>query len=595
MNKKIILFWLLLSTLSVSARTLYLMPNTNWLKDGAKFAAYYFNGSDNGWSGLMNSVGNNTYSASVPDNYQNVIFVRLSSSTTTPSWDVKWNQTADLTVPTDGKNLYTIAEGAWDKGDGSWSTYGNGGGDNGDNDNPGDYSSAVPSECSDIMLQAFYWDSFKGGQSGDNYGKTTWPTLQSQAAEINQYFDLVWLAPSASSSDNNGYLPRDYSSQTSYHGTVGNLKQLINTFHGGNTKVLADVVINHCSNKSSWCDFQKFNFSDYGMFTPQSSWITKDDEGASKCSVGNNNDDGQESNRNYGAARDWDHKNSEVQAMCKAYLKWLMSNTKYDGFRYDYCVGFHVSHVNDYNQAAKPYFSVMEYWNGDVNTLKSRIDQAGKNSLVFDFANKYTALRDGIYQKNYSKLRNAGLRGVGYSKYAVTFVDNHDTFHRSGAQDVANKSDGSSINDASLMLQCNAYILSLPGVPCIFYPHWIKYKEQIKKMIDARRVAGIHSESSMSEEAGSGYYRATVYGKTGSVKLFLGSAANDAAPAGYTLALKADKVAMYYQGTGHAAAVEEVSGQKPATSTKKIVRNGQVLIEHNGKTYNLLGIEVGDN
>ena len=35
---------------------------------------------------------------------------------------------------------------------------------------------------------------------------------------------------------------------------------------------------------------------------------------------------------------------------------------KYDGFRYDYCKGFHNSHINDYNSAAKTYFSVMEYW-----------------------------------------------------------------------------------------------------------------------------------------------------------------------------------------------------------------------------------------
>ena len=94
--------------LSVSARTLYLKPNANWLQANAKFSIYYFSGSDNGWSSFMSSVGDNIYSADVPDSYQNVIFVRLSSTASAPSWDdnVKWNQTADLTVPSDGKNLY---------------------------------------------------------------------------------------------------------------------------------------------------------------------------------------------------------------------------------------------------------------------------------------------------------------------------------------------------------------------------------------------------------------------------------------------------------------------------------------------------------
>ena len=46
----------------------------------------------------------------------------MNPSTTANNWNNKWNQTADLVIPTDGKNLYTVAEGAWDKGAGTWST-----------------------------------------------------------------------------------------------------------------------------------------------------------------------------------------------------------------------------------------------------------------------------------------------------------------------------------------------------------------------------------------------------------------------------------------------------------------------------------------
>ena len=95
-------------------------------------------------------------------------------------------------------------------------------------------------------------------------------------------------------------------------------------------------------------------------------------------------------------------------------------------------------------------------------------------------------------------------------------------------------------------MRCNAYLLALPGVPCVFWPHWVKYKDEIKKMIDARRAAGIHSESTMEETAGSGWYRATVHGKKGHIRLMLGTAASDEAPQGYTQVIKGTDYAMYY-------------------------------------------------
>jgi hypothetical protein len=39
------------------------------------------------------------------------------------NWNNKWNQTADLKVPADGTNFYTVKEGTWDKGGGTWGVY----------------------------------------------------------------------------------------------------------------------------------------------------------------------------------------------------------------------------------------------------------------------------------------------------------------------------------------------------------------------------------------------------------------------------------------------------------------------------------------
>ena len=435
---------------------------------------------------------------------------------------------------------------------------------------PKDYDTAVPSQSEDIMLQGFYWDSYQD----KGFGDTRWNTLAQQVSEIGSYFTLIWLPPSAESNGGLGYIAKCYSNQNSSLGNSSELQSLIGALHGKGVRVIADIVINHCGNRSSWCDFNSMNFGTYGQFSPQSSWVTSDDEG--KCNPSGNKDDGQHE-ANYGAARDWDHKNTNVQAMCKAYTQWMKNVMLYDGFRYDYCGGFHTSHINDYNKAAKPYFSVMEYWYGDAAHLKSRIDDAGKNTLTFDFALKYNTFRDGIYKKSYTKCKNAGLRGKGYSKYAVTFIDNHDTFNRQNGNEPNEKGDGSSIQDKSLMMRCNAYLLSMPGVPCVFWPHWVKYKTEIKKMIDARRAAGIHSESTMEEEAGTAYYRATIHGKRGSIKLMLGTAADDEQPEGYTAVVKGTDYAMYYKVGGEG--MEQIGDQQP-------------VLDKTQPMYNMMGMRV---
>jgi len=455
-----------------------------------------------------------------------------------------------------------------------------------------DYSTAVPSQCGDVMLQAFYWDS----SADKGYGDTRWSTLKGQAEEIGTYFSLVWLPPSSKPSyisSKLGYIADDYSNQASNLGTKVFLVKLIDALHTNHVKVLADIVINHCGNYNSKCNFFELNFGSYGKIQPNETWITGDDEEA--CNPSGNKDDGQH-DANYAAARDWDHKNTNVQNMCRTYLKWMKTEMNYDGFRFDYCGGYHVSHVNDYVSAAKPYFSVMEYWDGNADNLKSRIDDASKNTLTFDFAQMYTAFQQGIVTGTYSKCVKPGLRGKGYEKYAVTFVDNHDTFNRGEDQaDVMGKRDGSSINDAAVMLQCNAYLLAMPGVPCIFYPHWVKYKTELKEMIKARWIAGVHSESKVQEESGSGYYKATITGKTGEIRLLLGPNSGFAnTPAGFTKAYAGNNCGLYYKGTGAwpretSTGLDPVPAQPQSAAGKKFMKDGHLYIQVGETIYTMQG------
>ena len=103
--------------------TLYLKPNSNWLMDGARFAAYTWDIGD-AWFDATDSDNDGCYEIKVPAGVSNIIFCRMNPGTTENNWNNKWNQTADLVIPTDGANCYTVADGTWDKGGGNWSVFG---------------------------------------------------------------------------------------------------------------------------------------------------------------------------------------------------------------------------------------------------------------------------------------------------------------------------------------------------------------------------------------------------------------------------------------------------------------------------------------
>ena len=430
------------------------------------------------------------------------------------------------------------------------------------------HGSSVPSECEDVMLQAFYYDSYRDGAPGDvvlsgttTLGNTKWSTLLNQSGEIGSYFDLVWLPPSGKSEGGTGYHQTQYSNQNSDWGKQKELLEFINRMHAANTKVVADIVINHAGCKSSWCDFYPQNFGEYGTFQPDASWICKTDEvnfnpeaGEWKGKATGTDDGGYNMQDNYASARDWAHADPRVQEMMKAYLKWMKDVIGFDGWRYDYAQGFKGKYIDMYNSAAANYFSVVEFWNGDMNNIKSYLNDVNWNTLAFDFSTKYSAIQ-GIADGDYTKCKGSGLLGAGLSKYAVTFVDSHDTYFgckggRDNNDEIAGCGKSMEDYNKDRVLGANAFILSMPGVPCVFYPHWAKYKDAIGKMVLARKAAGVHSESKVSDEAGNGYYKATITGHHGSVRLLLGpNSGYNTTPQGYTLAYKGGNFAMYYTST----------------------------------------------
>ena len=98
----------------------FLKPNSNWKVDNARFAIYCF-GNGEKWVSMSDSDGDGIYEGTVPAGFPSLIFCRMNPSTTANNWNNKWNQTADLTLPTNDNNCYAVKEGTWDNGGGTWS------------------------------------------------------------------------------------------------------------------------------------------------------------------------------------------------------------------------------------------------------------------------------------------------------------------------------------------------------------------------------------------------------------------------------------------------------------------------------------------
>lgn len=404
----------------------------------------------------------------------------------------------------------------------------------------------APANAPDVMLQGFHWDSYGDGEMDKTYSRTKWSDLMNQVDEIAESFDLVWLPPSAKQEGGGGtgYHPIQWCNQNSSWGSSSELKQLISALNERGTRAIADIVINHKAG-SGWTSFYAEDFGSYGgssQFT--SAHICRDDEasnghgnptGANDAGYETLNCDGVSASGAYCAARDLDHSSSYVRDAIKAYLKWMKGEMGYDGWRYDLVKGYLGKYTNEYNNAAGAYMSVGEYWDGSYDAVVNWINATNKNSMAFDFPGKYSINNFG--GSNLDALVNGygtwtGISGAEeYSRYAVTFIDNHDTF-----RDGYNKYNGD-------WTKANAFILAGPGIPCVFWPHWEKCKDDIKAMIRARKACGIHSQSKAGVVKKGSYIEGTTEGTNGTLKMFIGSGWSQ--PAGYQLACSGDGWAYY--------------------------------------------------
>ncbi|XP_009106267.1 probable alpha-amylase 2 [Brassica rapa] len=361
---------------------------------------------------------------------------------------------------------------------------------------------AVMRNGREVILQAYNWESHK-----HNWYKN----LDSKVPDISKSgFTSAWLPPPSQSLAPEGYLPQDLYSLNSAYGSEHLLKSLLGKMKLYKVRAMADIVINHRIGTTR---------GHGGMYNRyDGSSLPWDEHAVTSCTGGKGN---RSTGDNFNGVPNVDHTQHFVRKDIIGWLRWLRNTVGYQDFRFDFARGYSAQYVKEYIGAAKPLFSVGECWdscnyNGhglDYNQDSHRqriinwIDATGQRSAAFDFTTK------GILQEavmgQYWRLRDAqgkppGVMGWWPSR-AVTFLDNHDTGSTQAHWPFPSHH----------IMEGYAYILTHPGIPCVFYDHFYDWgssiHDQIVKLIDVRRRQDIHSRSTIRIlEAKSNLYAAIV-------------------------------------------------------------------------------------
>ncbi len=451
--------------------------------------------------------------------------------------------------------------------------------------------------CSDKSVFTTEWEAWRAGHNG------TWV--------CTRYGDTI------NNPDCMGFVPVFYldhgRGQTynvngttwepkSYFGTESELINLISAYKAAGTAAMEDVVANHKGGLSTWNEGVQYaaDFVDeinvIGPTTGRTYSIQWDWDENGKCrdicwddesGMGSGNADCGGDAGKGPWARDVDHHNPATQQKEITYLRYLKDELGYVGFRYDYARGFEPKHFAYYNTVVRPTFSVGEFW-GTADDIKDWIkgvyNEGGFQSAAFDFP-----LQEQIRQAfndlsghSFRALKNDGLIwDYRFKRYAVTFIDNHDTF-KDLPTDASNSNYQHRVNGQ--IVEANCFILAMPGTPCLFYPHFMhpQWHDIIARFIKARRTAGITNESTAwsPEEIGSYSIAWRVTGENGELYLQLGDEAVGAGvPDGFTQVWCNDQNTCRLSITS--ALADQVDG-----NVKQDLVYGYPVIDKNSGSYN---------
>ncbi|PHJ23788.1 alpha-amylase amy3 [Cystoisospora suis] len=365
---------------------------------------------------------------------------------------------------------------------------------------------------SHILLQGFNWVSARNENGWYNVVKSKLGDIKRLGATI------IWLPPPTESVSWEGYMPTRWYNLQSKYGSAEDLKDLIRTAAAFRLSCCVDVVANHrCATRQD----------------RNGHWTVFEDPSWGPWAVVCNNLQGYKGEGSFDTgtlvdcAPDIDHTNRQVQKDIKAWLNWLVHEVGYTAVRLDMAGGYGASFQKQYIDSVDRPFAVGEYWDGCTENLVNYV-RAGQGALAaFDFA-LYYVLKRCVESQDFRELNASGnINGlVGVEpQLAVTFIENHDTDHL----DYCSTFGGGNLD---AVLQGYTFILTHPGVPCIYWNYFSDYgpycRQKLQELCDVRIAMGIHSTS--------GVYMART--EPGLYAAYLAPRSRDCRPENATAAMK---------------------------------------------------------
>ena len=352
---------------------------------------------------------------------------------------------------------------------------------------------------SKVILQGFKWTSHRHSV---RYEQSWYSHLRENVKSYKNSYSHIWLPPPSKSVSPEGYLPLDLYDLNSEYGTKHELVQLLDELSKNDIVSICDIVINHrCAKyqtKGFWNKFGDTMCWDESMITCNNPrW-----GGTGNMGTG----------EEYIPAPNIDHTNKQVQEDIKEWMKYL-KELGYEGWRYDFVKGYSGEFVKMYNEYTQPTISIGEYWDtceydlaGDLQfdqdnhrqRIVNWIDKTNGTSCAFDITTR-AILLESLRNREYWRLSkyemNTGVMGY-WNKMVVTFVENHDTSHQWTF-------------DENLLELAYVYILTHPGIPCVFWEH--KNYNIVHKLIEIRNTYDIQEDSELKILSASyNVYHATI-------------------------------------------------------------------------------------
>ena len=350
-----------------------------------------------------------------------------------------------------------------------------------------------------VLMQGFDWTSAKRFYPRDaTNAMSYWKWLAERAETIAAIgVTHLWLPPPSQSASPEGYLPgRLFQLDPSWYGGKKDLVALCAALRAAGVTPVCDVVVNHRTADARGADGTWNVFADLDADGEPVHWgawaITCDDPEFGGTGA-------PDSGENYGPAPDLDHANPELRFTLKRWMAWLRDDIGFGGFRFDFVRGFAPEYVEEYIRSAfppatrrvsgekslekevlveNPAFHVGENWvdmhwegstlsydqDGPRSRLVDWIADTHGSCALFDFPTK-GILQRAVTHTEFWRLRDKAGRPPGLLGWvpsrAVTFLENHDT--------------GPPQNHwpfpADRLALGYAYVLTHPGIPCVFGPH----------------------------------------------------------------------------------------------------------------------------